>query len=188
MAVDEHTAREVVVRAADELFYARGVQAVGMDAVRTASGLPLKRIYGLFASKDELVLAVLRYRRSLWETGLAAATERAADPRGRVLAVFDFLDEWFREPDFRGCGFVNIYGELGACSGEVADAVRRQKEHFQDHVRRMVEEAGLPPYVAPQVALLAEGAQTTAAISGSPEAARQARAAAETLLDAAGTS
>ncbi|NYJ02682.1 AcrR family transcriptional regulator [Nocardioides thalensis] len=188
MAVDEHTAREVVVRAADELFYARGVQAVGMDAVRTASGLPLKRIYGLFASKDELVLAVLAYRRSLWETGLAAATERAADPRGRVLAVFDFLDEWFREPDFRGCGFVNIYGELGACSGEVADAVRRQKEHFQDHVRRMVEEAGLPAYVAPQVALLAEGAQTTAAISGSPEAARQARAAAETLLDAAGTS
>lgn len=185
MAIDETTARDTVVRAADALFYARGVQAVGMDAVRTAAGLPLKRIYGLFSSKDELVLAVLGHRRSLWESGLAAATERASDPRGRVLAVFDFLDEWFREPDFRGCGFVNVYGELGACSGEVADAVRDQKQEFQAHVARTVEEAGLPAYLGPQVALLAEGAQTTAAISGTPDAALQARAAAETLLDAA---
>lgn len=185
MAFDEDAARDTVVRAADELFYARGVQSVGMDAVREASGLPLKRIYGLFSSKDELVLAVIAHRRSTWERGLAAATERAADARGRVLAVFDFLEEWFRDPDFRGCGFINVYGELGGCSGEVADAVRSQKEAFQEHVGRMVADAGLPEHLAPQIALLAEGAQTTAAISGSPDAAREARIAAEALVDAA---
>jgi len=39
--------------------------------------------------------------------------------------------------------------------------------------------------LAPQLSILAEGAQTTAAIAGSPEAAGQARQAAEVLIDAA---
>lgn len=36
--LDPDAARERVLAAAEELFYARGIQAVGMDAVRTASG------------------------------------------------------------------------------------------------------------------------------------------------------
>ncbi|MGH3242593.1 MAG: TetR/AcrR family transcriptional regulator [Spirillospora sp.] len=183
--VDEETARRAVVRTADELFYARGVQAVGMDAVRTAAGVSLKRIYALFASKDELVAAVLRHRAEVWDTGLAAASERAATPRERILVIFDFLDGWFREPSFRGCAFINMHGELGSGSEAVATAVREQKDRFQRYVARLVAEAGAPPELAPQLAILAEGAQTTAAIAGTPDAASHARAAAETLLDAA---
>ncbi|MFI2362490.1 TetR/AcrR family transcriptional regulator [Promicromonospora sp. NPDC019610] len=183
--IDEKTAREDVVRAADELFYARGVQAVGMDAVRTAAGVSLKRIYSLFASKDELIVAVLRHRTQVWDNGLAAASEPATTARERILAIFDFLDAWFREPDFRGCAFINTHGELGASSTAVADAVREQKRTFQGYVARLVADAGAPPALAPQLAILAEGAQTTAAIAGTPEAAHHARAAAETLLDAA---
>lgn len=183
--IDEKTAREAVVQAADELFYAHGVQAVGMDAVRTAAGVSLKRIYSLFASKDELIVAVLHHRTAVWDAGLASASERATSARERILAVFDFLDAWFREPDFRGCAFINTHGELGASSTAVADAVREQKRSFQEYVARLVSDAGAPATLAPQLAILAEGAQTTAAIAGTPDAARQARAAAETLLDVA---
>lgn len=183
--MDEKAAREAVVRAADELFYARGVQAVGMDAVRTAAGVSLKRIYSLFASKDELIVAVLRHRTGVWDSGLASASERATTARERILAIFDFLDAWFREPDFRGCAFINTHGELGASSTAVADAVREQKRTFGEYVAQLVADAGAPPALAPQLAILAEGAQTTAAIAGTPDAAHHARAAAETLLDAA---
>jgi AcrR family transcriptional regulator len=183
--IDEKTARENVIRAADELFYAHGVQAVGMDAVRTAAGVSLKRIYSLFASKDELIVAVLHHRTETWDNGLAGAAERATTARERILTIFDFLDGWFREPDFRGCAFINAHGELGASSSAVTGAVRAQKQAFQEYVARLVADAGAPPALAPQLAILAEGAQTTAAISGRPDAARHARAAAETLLDAA---
>jgi AcrR family transcriptional regulator len=183
--IDEKTAREAVIEAADGLFYAHGVQAVGMDAVRTAAGVSLKRIYSLFASKDELIVAVLNHRTTVWDSGLASASERATSARERILAIFDFLDAWFREPDFRGCAFINTHGELGASSTAVADAVREQKRSFQEYVARLVSDAGAPATLAPQLAILAEGAQTTAAIAGTPEAAHQARAAAETLLDVA---
>lgn len=177
--------RERILDAADRLFYARGIQAVGMDAVRSASGVPLKRLYACFPSKEQLVLHVLRRRADIWNAGIADAAAAATSPREQLLAVYDFLDSWFRQDDFRGCGFINAFGELGAVSPEVAEAARAHKRAFQGHISRLVAELGAPPALAAQLALLAEGAQTTAAIDGTPTPAAQARAAAQVLIDAA---
>ncbi|MFF5211573.1 TetR/AcrR family transcriptional regulator [Streptosporangium sp. NPDC000396] len=180
--IDEKTAHEQVVSTADRLFYAYGVQAVGMDTVRTESGVSLKRIYALFPSKDDLVLAVLRHRTNQWNTGIAGAVAVARTPRDKVLAIFDFLADWFREDGFRGCAFINVFGELGGGSDRVAEAVREQKASFQRRVAELVREAGCPGHLAPQLVLLSEGAQTTAAISRDPDTAAHARAAADTLI------
>ncbi|GAA5130884.1 TetR/AcrR family transcriptional regulator [Alloalcanivorax gelatiniphagus] len=183
MAAD--SVREQVVDAADRLFYSRGINSVGMDAVRDASGASLKAIYKDFPSKEDLVLAVLGRRHRMWTTGVEGAVQRITDPRGRLLAMYDHLADWFGDTDFRGCGFINAFGELGAASPRVADAVREHKRSFQDYVDRLVADAGAPEALGPQLAILAEGAQTTAAISGVPDAAGIARAAAVTLIDAA---
>lgn len=177
--------RRRIVEAADALYYARGIQAVGMDEVRTAAGVSLKRLYGEFPGKEQLVLAVLEARHRLWEAGLEGAAAGIEDPRTRLLAMFDFLEQWFTDETFRGCGFINAFGELGATSPAVADAARAHKRSFQDYVARLAVEAGADEALAAQLALLAEGAQTTAAIAGSADAARHARRAAEILVDAA---
>jgi AcrR family transcriptional regulator len=177
--------RQRVVDAADELFYTRGIRAVGMDDVRTAAGVSLKRLYSLFPGKDSLVLAVLHKRHAMWTDGLSAAVDAADDPRDKLLAVYDYLAQWFAEDTFRGCGFINAFGELGPTSPEVAAYAREHKRTFQDQLAALVADAGVDPSLAPQLALLAEGAQTTAAIEGSPDAAAHARRAAQTLIDAA---
>ena len=177
--------RERVVTAAAELFYARGIQAVGMDEVRGAAGVSLKRLYAEFPGKEQLVLAVLDWRREQWETGLARAVEQADEPRARLLAVFDFLEDWFADDSFRGCGFINAFGELGATSPSVAAATRAHKQAFQDYVARLARDAGADETLGAQLALLAEGAQTTAAIAGCGDSAEVAQRAAEVLIDAA---
>nr|BFF22082.1 hypothetical protein GCM10025732_00470 [Glycomyces mayteni] len=130
-------------------------------------------------------MAVLERRREVWDAGIAASADRAPTAREKILAVFDFLDAWFREPDFRGCAFINFYGELSGGAEDVQRTVRQQKEHFGAYMARLVHEAGAPASLAPQLVILAEGAQTTAAITKSPTPATQARAAAQTLLAAA---
>lgn len=182
---DTATDRERIVLAAHHLFYGHGIQAVGMDAVRTEAGVPLKRLYAQFPSKDALLSEVLHYTTSIWDAGIAAAAEAQTTPRGKLLAIYDFLGEWFRTDDFRGCGFINAFGELGATSPAVAEIARGQKQTFQRYVAGLVDELGAPPLLGEQLALLAEGAQTTAAISGGPGAAAAARVAAETLIDVA---
>lgn len=180
------TDRERVVNAADRLFYGRGIQSVGMDEIRQESGVPLKRIYAVFPSKEALVAEVLRGRNAAWTTGIRAVAGTVDSPREKLLAIYDFLSAWFAEDDFRGCAFINSFGELGATAPAVAEAARSHKHSFQDYVADLVAQFDGPPALARQLALLAEGAQTTAAIAQSAEAATDARAAATVLLDAAG--
>jgi len=187
-SVDRPTPDDIrthIVEAADTLFYNRGIQSVGMDALREASGVSLKKLYSVFPSKEDIVLAVLAHRHDLWTTGVTAKTAAAHSPTDRLLAIYDYLADWFADDSFRGCGFINAFGELGATSVPVAELARAHKITFQKFVAELVEQAGAAPTLGPQLAILAEGAQTTAAIAGTGEAAGQARGAAEILIEAA---
>ncbi|MEU8934019.1 TetR/AcrR family transcriptional regulator [Streptomyces sp. NPDC048409] len=180
--MDSAVAREQALDAAERLFYGRGVQSVGMDDIRGASGVSLKRLYQLFPAKEQLVVAYLERRDVRWRQRLAAHVERQPDPRERLLAVFDWLAVWFGEADFRGCAWINAYGELGATSERVAAQVRGHKQAFRDGLARLVADAGLDPALTGPLFLLAEGAMVTAGITGSTEPATVAREAARALL------
>ncbi|MBK3628623.1 TetR/AcrR family transcriptional regulator [Streptomyces sp. MBT49] len=182
--MDSATAREQALDAAEKLFYGRGVQSVGMDDVRGASGVSLKRLYQLFPAKEQLVEAYLERRDVRWRAALAESVARHADPGERILAVFDWLERWFGEPDFRGCAWINAYGELGATSERIASRVRSHKRAFRDYLGALVVDADLPEALAGPLFLLAEGAIVTAGISGGAAPAVQAREAARQLLDA----
>jgi len=183
--MDDDTAGERVLTAAARLFYRDGIHNVGMDDLRAESGVALKRIYQLFESKEFIVEQVLLRQHDTWNAWLAEAIARARNPRDRLLAVYDMLARWFRTDSFRGCMFINSFGELGSVTPAVAEIVRAHKAGFQARVAELVREAGAPAALGPQLSILAEGAQTTAAISGTSAPARQARKAAETLIDAA---
>ncbi|MBC7518935.1 MAG: TetR/AcrR family transcriptional regulator [Microbacteriaceae bacterium] len=182
--MSEEAERDRVVEISDELFNSRGIQSVGMDELRRVSGLSLKAIYGLFPSKAAIILAVLDRRHRVWTEGVTARVDRALEPDTKLLAIYDYLADWFREDSFNGCGFINAFAELGAVAPEVAVRAREHKIDFQNYVARLVAGANGPAELAPQLAILAEGAQTTAAISGNADAARHARAAAEVLIRA----
>ncbi|GAA4254646.1 hypothetical protein GCM10022255_060110 [Dactylosporangium darangshiense] len=149
----------------------------------TEAGVSLKRLYRL-PSKDDLVEQVLARRHDMWNALVADATA-VDDPRLRLLAIYDMLARWFDQDDVRGCMFINSFGELGATAPRIAEIVRAHKAGFQARLAEMVAEASAPPSLAAQLAILAEGAQTTAAIAGTNESATQARQAAAVLIDAA---
>lgn len=183
MTDDEAAA--ALLDAAERLFYANGIQAVGMDALRTESGVSLKRTYRCFPAKEDLVAAYLARRDERWRARLARyVRESGAEGADAPLAVFDWLYEWFGEPDFRGCAFVNSFAELGARSAAVAGAARAHK----DEVARYLESLVIPlrpndsRELAEQLLALADGASTLAAITGDRAVARSARAAAATLI------
>lgn len=182
--MDAEQQRAAVLEAAEKLFYGKGIQAVGMDEIRTAAGVSLKAIYKLFPSKDVLVAEVLAIRDQRWTNGLHKYVDAATDPRSKVLAIFDWLDEMFAEQDFRGCSFINSYGELGATSPTVAEAAQHNKSCYQDELTSLVVDAGLPERVAIQIGLLTEGALTTAAILGPDGVVDGAREAAQVLIGA----
>ncbi|WP_189107297.1 TetR/AcrR family transcriptional regulator [Streptomyces camponoticapitis] len=177
--------RERLLDAAEKVFYARGIQAVGMDRLRTASGVPLKRIYQLYSCKDDVVCAFLRRRHDRMMGAIAGYVARAEGPEQRVFALFDWLYDWFGEPDFRGCAWMNAFGELGPTNAAVAAEVHRHKDAFRELLTGTVRDAGYPAVVADAVYLLVEGAVVAAQLRRDAEPAHEARRGAEILLRAA---
>jgi AcrR family transcriptional regulator len=187
--VTDDPVREAILEAADELFYQRGIQAVGMDELRDRAGVTLKRIYAAFPSKADLVEAYLTRRDDRWRDGIEAyVTRRSDDPREQLLLVFDALRAWTRhEPHFRGCTFHNAVGELGGTSPAVTSLARSNKHHLRAFLERTARRAKLrhPREVAFQLMLLAEGSLITAAIDGDPDVPARAKGAARAILAAA---
>ena len=72
--------RERILDAADELFYTRGIHAVGIDEIVARSGTAKTTLYAHFPSKDDLVASYLQRRSDDWrrhvDDELAAAAAR----------------------------------------------------------------------------------------------------------------
>src|ERR1700727_454683 len=120
-------ARERLLAAASELFYEEGVHTVGIDRVIERAGEAKATLYSVFGSKDELARAYLEGHNTIWRERLPSRiTARYAEPRERLLGVFDVLGERFTEPDFRGCAFVNASAETrpGSLVEQVSDVSR----------------------------------------------------------------
>jgi AcrR family transcriptional regulator len=185
--VDHAEATTKLLDTAEELFYADGVHTVGMDTIRTHSGVSLKRLYQCFPSKESLVEAYLMRRDERWRGRLADYVRAHAErPEDAIPAVFDWLLTWFEEPDFRGCAFVNAFGELGSTAPGVAAAVRHHKAAVRAYLLGLTRalDAGDPVELADQLLALVDGATVVAAITGDTGSATSCRAAAQTLVAA----
>jgi AcrR family transcriptional regulator len=183
----EESMRGQLLDGVDQVFYARGIQAASMSELRDAAGLPLRRIYQLFSSKDELIVAFLRRRHDRMMTAIEDRVGAASSPEERVLAIFDHLDGWFREPSFRGCPWTNAYGELGPTNAAVAAEVDHHEVEFRALVTRVILDAGYSLEVANVIYLLVAGSVTTAGIQQSLGAALEARRGVQMLLAGART-
>ena len=183
--------RERLLRAADELFYTRGIRNVGIDEVIAAAGVAKASLYTHFRSKDELIAEYVRQRDARWRSWFReSVSARASMPRERLLAVFDVLTEWLAGPGFRGCAFQNASIEMADATHPAGGAAAANKRAVRSYLGELAREAGIadPRKLADQLALVAEGAIVTALMLGRGETAavaRSARAAAAVLLQAA---
>lgn len=185
--------RDELVDTALRLFYTQGFHATGIDKVLAEAGVAKMTLYKHFRSKDELILATLQRRDEQFRNWLTGEMERAsADPRDRLLAMFDALEDWFRGRAFEGlgfsgCAFINAASEFAELDHPAHRTSAEHKQQIVDYLVTLCTEIGArdPKELAEQLALLKEGAIVTAQVRGMPEAAGTAKSMATTLIDSA---
>jgi AcrR family transcriptional regulator len=179
--------RAHLVSVAVRLFRDCGYHAVGIDKILAESGVAKRTLYLHFRSKDELIVAALAERDQEWREWFRESVKRrSATAEGRLLAVFDALEEWFGRADFNGCMFINAAAEFPKVSSPIHREVARHKGLVREYVVDLAEGAGArdPGALADGICLLMEGAIVMAQVTGSASAARQARGAAGALVAA----
>jgi AcrR family transcriptional regulator len=186
MTAVKSSARERLLASANELFYAEGIQTVGIDRIIEHAGVAKASLYNTFGSKDELIRAYLELRQEARQAALAKQLAKADSPRARLLAVFDTLDEIVRRPGFHGCAFMNATAEAppGSAAEQVATAYREWVSELFD---QLATEAGArdPGRLSRQLRMIYDGAMISARMDHDLNVALNARAAAATLVDAA---
>lgn len=132
--------RQRILDTSYNLFVDRGVRQVGINEIIRTAGVAKASFYSHFPSKDDLILAFLEQRKDLFTIGYLAAEaqERADTPEGRLLAIFDIFDEWFRARDFRGCPYIRALLETGP-----HDPVGRASAGYLREIRDEAEQSAV---------------------------------------------
>lgn len=179
-------ARERIINTAYELFTRRGIRDVGVDEVVEKASVAKTTLYRHFPSKDDLVLAFLAEREQQWTVDIVdrQSAQRADDPVGQLLAIFDVFDDWFhRRNDYEACSFVKVLMEMGA-EGPIGQACIAHLDNIREILRVRAQRAGLkrPDEFALSFNILMKGSIVMAA-EGDLNAARRAKAMAVRLID-----
>ena len=180
--------RELLINTACELFAKQGIHATGVDAIVEKSGVTKKTLYSHFHSKDELVLAVLRHYDGLARNAFMRRVESGGkSAKTRLLAIFDFAQQWFQDDNFYGCIFINAIGEYSAEDSPIRQICKEYKKLVKDYIQHLCQEAGAsnPQQLSEELALLLEGATVTAQVSQNPNTAQIAKRAAKALIEKA---
>jgi AcrR family transcriptional regulator len=179
-------ARERLLAAANELFYAEGIHTVGVDRIIEHAGVSRASFYNNFDSKEQLIHTYLLGRHEGTTSRLSEAIAAHDDPRQKILAVFDIQAAVFRQPDFNGCAF-----QAASTEAPVGGTIASDATAFRQWMRTMFTDlAGLagaadPEQLGRQLHLLYDGAGLTARMDHDADIAVATRAAVEALLDAA---
>ena len=158
---------------------------VGVDRVVAEAGVAKTTLYRHFASKEALVVAALHRHEELWTLGwLEPETARRANsPAEQLVAVFDALADWIKQPTYAGCFFTNSVLEIHDRSSKIRAAAVNGIERVHDFLLRLGRDAGAhdPDGLAHQVQLLMRGV-FVAGVEARFEAVQMAGVAARRLL------
>ena len=179
------SARDRLLAAADELFYAEGVHTVGIDRIIERAGVAKASLYSCFGSKDELVRAYLEGRHERRRRRVMDGLARFETPRDRLLGVFDVLAAVASQPTYRGCSFYNATAE--SAPGSAAEEVSlKSRAWTRGLFAELARDAGAhnPETLAEQLLLIYDGAMVGARMEPKHNPAMNARSIAMALLDA----
>ena len=162
--------RERILTAARELFYRRGIHAVGVDAIAEAAGTNKMTLYRHFASKNVLIAACLSELTQEFDAAWGViADAHAGDPKGQLLAWLRHVADFKESEADRGCAFANAAVELPDKDHPARRVIREHKSAARERLVRLCRDAKLadPERLADEVFLICEGARITAQSVGS---------------------
>jgi AcrR family transcriptional regulator len=180
------TAASKIFDTALDLFYRRGIRAVGVDEIVCEAGVTKPSLYRAFKSKDDLVAACLQESAREGRASVLAAIEAAGpDSQDRLRAMIRHFADKLHGPDFRGCLASNVAVELPEPAHPGRAIVMDCKLQMRRLVVDLAEEIGVaePDVLADGLILLIEGSIATHHIFGREGPARSLVVTCDALID-----
>lgn len=186
----EPPSRQRLLDAALELFQRQGIRATPVDQIISHAHTQVPILYRHYGDKDGMIVAATDHWDSDFRARLDHVLQAHDTPRAKLLALFDFLERWLADHQWRGWLVADAAMEF---ADNTTHGVHQVVAHHRHAMRALLGDlaatAGArdPNALAVQVQVLLDGAMIGAILDHGPDPIRAARAEVEILLSAAGT-
>jgi len=180
-------ARARLMKAADKLFYERGINTVGVNEIVEVAEVAKTSLYLHFPSKDDLVAAYLAARVAKYTAEWREILDETGDdsPERMLDAIFDEVADYVAMKNFNGCPFWKAAAEIGNPKHPAWGSLLEYRRYLRDEVFGAIagrSDAGDPDALAEQFLLLYEAALAGAFVDRTGSAVERARDASHCVM------
>lgn len=180
--------RERLLATASDLFYRRGVRAVGVDVIIEAAGVAKTSLYRHFRTKDDLIAAYLqREDEDFWACWDGVAARHSDDGEAELDAHIAWIGERVGRPHYRGCPQINVAAEFPDEDHPARLVARTHKQQLHRRLQDIAERLRVkhPEVLATQLSVLINGAFVSSQILSTCDATAILRQMTHALITAA---
>lgn len=161
------TKKESLLKEAEVLFYEHGFHAIGLKRVVSEANVAVMTLYNHFASKEELIMEVLKRREKRYFSYLIVGVTQTEKT---VVVLAKAHAAWLKEAGTRGCMFLRAKEEFGSDpNNQIVRFVNQHKQRLLNVLCRQ----GLNETDAFNLMLLLEGATAMSETEDTEKVCRQ---------------
>ncbi len=132
--------KERIIAAASHLFYFDGYNQTGINKILKEADVSKDSMYRYFRSKEDIAVAYLLVRHSIWMGKLENHVTPEKTNKKKIIASFDYLNDWLKEVKFRGCGWQNILTDLPQDHHKIRDQAILHKNELREWIHNLLIE------------------------------------------------
>ena len=132
--------RHKIVKTASNLFYKNGYNSTGINEIISESGIAKATLYNHFKSKDDICIAFLEFKHTAFMKEIEAFAKAKEKGSAQLLALFDYLQQFFWDKDFNGCWGIKTVAEIPQDNEKIRTELQKQKKGFLELIIALVTE------------------------------------------------
>ena len=122
--------KQNIIKTASFLFYKNGYNSTGINEIIAESGIAKATLYNHFKSKEDLCIAYLQFKNTTFLNDIRTYSTTKAKGKSQILAIFDFLQLFFKDNDFNGCWCIKTVSEIPKENAKIRNEIQLQKNKF----------------------------------------------------------
>lgn len=138
--METNSVRQTIINSASTLFYKNGYNNTKISDILKTADVSESILYSHFKTKEEICIAHLRHRNEEFSKQVMAYTSQAPQGKDRVMAVFHYLELFYKMDDFNGCWSIKVFSEVPMANELIKSEVISQKNGFIDYIEMLLTE------------------------------------------------
>lgn len=130
--------KQRIVETAARLFHQQGYHQTGINQIIKEAEVARGSLYQHFPGKDDLCVEYLEYMHNNWFRDITTFVSKKNSSKTKLLGLFDFLEKYAPDENFRGCFFLNIATEVPDAATNIYKTALAKKNIFKVYIEELV--------------------------------------------------